>query len=65
MTRFREEYYETRAYKAATARRKAGERSLVAFNERESREEHFKKPPAVRQAILKAQKATRLRHAQF
>ena len=64
MSRFREEYYETRAYKAAqktaAAVGKAGAPGAATADQRASRKEYFEKSLEQRKAITKAQ-AARLR----
>ncbi len=55
MTRFREEYYESRSYKAFISRGKKGAPSHSAIDTRESRKKYFEKSLAQRKAIYKAQ----------
>jgi len=55
MTRYREEVYESKAYKAAV--RKVRPSCDLEGNSGARRAEYFKKPLKVREAIRKAQKA--------
>ncbi len=55
MTRYREEVYETRAFKAALARGEVNSQFTVSGDAGASRAQYFKKTPAARRAINKAQ----------
>ena len=55
MSRFLEEVYDTRSYRASVARRKAGAPGASQVDERASRKEYFQNSPQVRKAIRKAQ----------
>ena len=56
MTRFREEYYETRAHKAwVKARRGIGPQRDIQAEWQALRAQYFQKPRAVRERINKAQ----------
>jgi len=57
MSRFREEQYESRAYKAFIARGKVNPGRDLAGNARESRAKYFKNSPEARKAINKATQA--------
>ena len=59
MTRFREEHYATRAWKAAFTPRGTPKTRITESDERARRSQHFQKPLSVRKAIIKAQKAQR------
>jgi len=57
MTRFREEVYAAPWYKAKVAGRTRRPESAITADERARRKVYFEKPPSVREAIRKAQKA--------
>jgi len=57
MSRFREEHYATKAWKAAFTPGGTRKKPDLEADERTRRSEYFKKPLAVRKAIYKAQKA--------
>ncbi len=59
MSRFREEYYSTKAHKAF-ARGVRDAKALAPSDAWASRAEYLKKPSPVRKAILKAQAQARL-----
>ncbi len=56
MTRFREEHYATKAFKAEVSRRRRGEALALEGDERPCRSQYFKNSPEARKAIHKAQK---------
>ena len=57
MTRFREEVYAKKAYKAEVSRRRKGTESAVEADRRASRVQYLKKPSSVRKAIYKVEQA--------
>jgi len=57
MSRFREEHYESKAYKAAVSRRRKTPEVAVEAERRASRAQYFKNSLKARQAIARAQKA--------
>ena len=57
MTRFREEYYATKAYKAEIARRARGPASAVEADRRARWAQYSKKSSQVRKKIYKAAQA--------
>ena len=59
MTRFREEHYDTKAWKAAFTPRGTRKEIPLEDNARPCRKEYFTYAPAARKAILKAQKTQR------